>query len=131
MIERDNLSPVAVKDELAQHPIAGAWRQPLREVVRALVRGDYGLTNGVAGVELVPLVTAEQIRDYIADYGATLVELPEQSWETSVSQWMGTHWELLVDLWTSEEGRSDLVLACTVRETNGGYRLDLGLVYVP
>jgi hypothetical protein len=63
------------------------------------------------------MATAEQIRRYLADYGCTLVELPEDTWQTSVSQWMETHWEVLVDLWTAEEGRSDLVLAGRVVET--------------
>jgi hypothetical protein len=131
MTDRDSLPLPAVKDEHAEYPIAGAWRAPLREVVRAFVRGDYGLSQGVPDVEAVPPPTAEQIRAYIADYGATLIELPEDTWETSVSRWMGTHWEVLVDLWTAQEGRSDLVLSCAVREVDGGYRLTLDLVYVP
>ena len=103
----------------------------LREVVRCFVEGDYHLARGVAGVEPVTAATAEQIRDSIAEYGATLVELPEDTWRTSVSQWMETHWQILVDLWTTEEGRSDLVLDGNVIETSEGPRLTIHLVYVP
>lgn len=131
MSERDVSGPPAVKDEEAQHPVAGAWRGPLRDVVQAFARRDYGLTNGVAGVEPVDPQTAQQIREYIADYGATLVDLPDETWGTSVAQWEGTHWQLLVDLWTAEEGRSDLVLDCRVHERNDGYRITVHLVYVP
>ena len=123
--------PLALKDPDAAHPIASAWRPMLREVVQRLAQGDYQLAHGVRGVEPVSASTAEQIRNYIAEYGATLVELPDDTWRTSVAQWMGTHWEILVDLWTAEEGRSDLVLGGDVVETSAGPLLAVSLVYVP
>jgi len=103
----------------------------LCEVVRFFVEGDYGLTKGISGVEPVSAATAEHIRAYLADYGATLVDLPDDTWETSVAQWMGTRWDILVDLWTAEEGRSDLVLGGWVAETDAGPRLTIHMVYVP
>lgn len=123
--------PPALKDPEAQHPIADAWRPMLCEVVRRFVAGDYGLAQGIPGVEPVSAATAEQIRDYLADYGATLVELPDDTWQTSVAQWMEIHWDILVDLWTAEEGRSDLVLEGRVVETSAGPRLTVHMVYVP
>jgi hypothetical protein len=123
--------PAPEKDERSQHPVAGAWRAPLREVVQRLVAGDYGLTSPVDGVAPVSSATAEQMRRYVADYAATLVELPDDCWDTSVAQWYGTHWELLVDLWTTEEGRSDLVLSCNVRESGAGYLITLESIHVP
>jgi hypothetical protein len=123
--------PAAVKDPDAAHPIAGAWRPMLREVVQRFVEGDYHLAQAIPGVEPVSAATAEQVRDYLADYGATLVELPDDTWRTSVAQWMETHWDILVDLWTSEEGRSDLVLEGGVVETMGGPRLTIHMVCVP
>jgi hypothetical protein len=124
-------NPPAVKDVDAQHAIAGAWRPMLGEVVRSFVNGDYGLVKGIAGVEPVGDETAKQIEDYLSDYGATLSELPDETWQTSVAQWMGTHWDVLIDLWTTEEGRSDLVLAGRVEETNDGPRFSVSMVYVP
>ena len=121
----------ALKDPDAAHPIADAWRPMLREVVRHLAQGDHALARGVRGVAPVAASTAGQMRDYIAEYGATLVELPDDTWQTSVAQWMGTHWEVLVDLWTAEEGRSDLVLAGDVVETSAGPLLTVRAVYVP
>jgi hypothetical protein len=131
MSERVTDGPPAIKDEDAEHPIAGVWRPMLCEVVRSLVEGDYDLAKGIAGVEPVSAATAGQIRAYLTEYGATLVELTDDTWQTSVAQWMGTHWEILVDLWTVEEGRSDLVLAGKVAETNAGPRLTISMVYVP
>jgi hypothetical protein len=131
MSDKASESPPAIKDEDAEHPIAGAWRPMLCEVVRSFVEGDYGLNKGVSGVEPVSPATAEHIRAYVADYGATLVELPDDTWQTSVAQWMGTRWDILVDLWTAEEGRSDLVLEGWVAETDSGPRLTIHMVYVP
>lgn len=74
---------------------------------------------------------AEHIRSYIAEYGETLTELPEESWETSVAQWMDGHWEVLVDLWTVEAGASDLVLSARVFEEGTGVRIEVHMVYVP
>ncbi len=103
----------------------------LREVVRRLAAGDYGLADGVPGVESVSPAAAEQIHHYLADYPATLVELPDDTWRTSVAQWMGTHWDVLIDLWTAEEGPSDLVLGGKVVETGMGPRFTVDMVYVP
>ena len=121
----------AVKDEAAAHPIAAAWRPVLSEIVLAFAQGDYGLAKTVRDVDAIPHKVAEQIRAYVADYGATLDELPNDTWETSCAQWMGNHWDVLVDLWTKEEGRSDLVLSLKVVELGGEPRFTVHLVYVP
>ncbi len=103
----------------------------LCEVVQRFVGGDYGLAEGVAGVAPVSPETAEHIRDSIADYGATLLELPEETWQTSVAQWQGSFWDVLVDLWTEEEGQSDLVLQGRITESASGIRFAIHMVYVP
>ena len=120
-----------MKDPTAAHPIAAAWRPMLRQVVQRFADGDYSLDRGVAGVEPVSASTAEQIREFLVDYGATLVELPQEAWETSLAQWMGTYWQIIVDLWTAEEGRSDLILEGEVIETRSGPQLRVRAVYVP
>jgi hypothetical protein len=115
----------------AAHAIAGVWRPMIREVVRAFVNGDYGLTKGVSGVEPVTTATEKQIRTYLANYGSTLVDLPDDAWQTSVAQWYGTHWDLLIDLWTAEEGHSDLVLHGRVSEIGAGFRIEIHKICVP
>ncbi len=123
--------PIAVKDDEASHPIAGKWRPLLCEVVAAFVDGDFELSRGVSGVDAVPAETAEHIRDYIAEYGETLVELPEETWQTSCAQWMDGYWDVIVDLWTAGEGPSDLILNGKMVETDGLPHFTVGLVYVP
>jgi hypothetical protein len=120
-----------IKDEEDEHPIPLAWRPTLRQVVRAFTKGDYRLACGVPGVDPVSAKQAKQFREYLADYGATLVELPDATWKSSVAQWYDPHWDFLLDLWTAEEGGSDLVLSGSVSETPDGFRFTLRLVYVP
>lgn len=122
---------IAVKDEETERPIPSAWRPVIREIVSAFVRQDYLLTPGIPGVAQVSAETAAQIRDYIQNYGATLIELPDETWESSVCIWMGTRWDALIDLWTASEGRSDLVLSLRVTEANSGFLFHIYMVYVP
>jgi hypothetical protein len=130
MSEQD-AEPLPVKDENGQRPIAGAWRRPLCEVVRAFATGDYSLRTPVEGVAPIRAAAVRQIAGYLADYGETLVDLPDDAWATSISQWMLTHWEILVDLWTAESGPSDLVLAGRVFETSEGFRIEVDSIHVP
>jgi hypothetical protein len=121
----------AVKDANAAHPIASAWRPTLREIVKAFVRGDYALAKEIKSVAPVTKSSATQIRAYIAEYGETLVALPDETWTTSVSQWMDGFWEILVDLWTTESGASDMVLHAQVFEAKEGFRIKVHAVSVP
>jgi hypothetical protein len=120
-----------VKDPDREVPVPLVWRPVLRQVVEAIRRGDPRLAANVPSVAPVAEDVAEQILDYVADYGETLVELPEGSWDTSVVIWTESRWDVLVDLWTEAEGRSDLVLHMQVSEVGTDYRFDVGLVYVP
>jgi hypothetical protein len=123
--------PPALKDERGEHPVAGAWRDVFREVVHSLAENDYSVSRNVPHLRPVEAETAERMRAYVKNYGATLTDLPEQSWETSVAQWMNTHWEVLVDLWTAQEGRSDLVLHAEVSEVGDDFEVQLGGIWVP
>ena len=132
MGDRNSASDVlAVKDESHQRPIPSAWRPVFREIVSAFVRRDYHLSAGVVGVIPVAADTAEHIEKYVRNYGETLIELPEEAWDSSVCMWMGERWDALVDLWTQAEGRSDLVLQTFVTETRSGFNFEIHMVYVP
>lgn len=126
-----NTEVPVIKDSEAENPIPSAWRPILASIVEALVRHDYRLANGISNVAPVSEETAAQIRMYIKNYGATLVTLPQESWNTSVYIWMGDHWDALIDLWTAEEGASDLVLQVQVSEIGGEYLVTVYMVYVP
>jgi hypothetical protein len=120
-----------LKDEEEQHPVPTAWRPAFREIVNAFIEHDYRLTNGVEGVLPVSVKTAKQIKEYVDDYGETLVALPEKTWTSSICMWMGKRWEVLIDLWTKREGQSDLVLSALVSEAKDGFKIKIEMVYVP
>lgn len=124
-------SPPAIKDDSRAHPIAGAWRPMLGALVRRFAQGDYELAEAVEGVAPIAPDTAQQVREAVEDYGATLIELQEATWDTSVAQWQGDFWDVMVDLWTAEEGPSDLVLQGRITESPSGPRFTLHMVYVP
>ncbi len=127
----ENSNVLAIKDEEVERPIPTAWRPTIREIVRAFVHRDYQLSASVSGVAQVSLETSEQIRKYIQDYGAELIELSEETWGSSVCIWMGNRWDALIDLWTLSEGRSDLVLSLQISEIGSGFEFSIYMVYVP
>lgn len=81
--------------------------------------------------DAIPPDSVTRIFSNIADYGETLVELSDETWQTSCAQWMDGHWDVIVDLWTAGEGPSDLVLTGKMVGTDGLPQLTVGLVYVP
>ena len=122
----------AVKDEDRAHPVATSWRPTFHEIADAFASGDFRLAKGIASVAPVAATLATRIRDSVAAYGETLAALPVKTWRSSVAQWTGTHWDVLVDLWTVESGESDLVLHARVFETDGGgYWIEVDSIHVP
>ena len=119
------------KDEDNQRPIPSAWRETFFEIVEALKEGDFGLVRGVSGVRPVSSKDASLIADTVQDYGAHLISLPEETWQTSACQWMQGYWDALIDLFTAEEGASDLVLSVRIYEIGDSYSFDIQSVYVP
>jgi hypothetical protein len=127
----DNHDVPVTKNADNEGPIPSVWRPVLKSIVDAFAREDYLLKDGISGVAPISEETAQQVREYIEDYGAKLVELPPQSWDTSVCIWVGDRWDALIDLWTEDEGRSDLVLEVDVSEAGSGYVVAVHMVYVP
>lgn len=125
-----NFTIEAVKDESAQRSIPTAWRVTIAAIVHGLIVDDLS-TGSIPDVCPVPSEQRARIAGNISQYGAHPVELPEQSWDTSVCHWMGGYWEALIDLFTEEEGRSDLALSLRVTENRGGYLFEVMSVHVP
>ncbi|WP_428256323.1 DUF7668 domain-containing protein [Enterovibrio norvegicus] len=57
--------------------------------------------------------------------------MPDETWDSSICLWMGSKWEVLIDLWTEGEGRSDLALKAEVEESETNYLVTVEMVYVP
>ena len=126
------MSKVAVeKNEEEEGPIPHVWRPIFKDIVKAFVNKDYNLSSGIKNVNTVSKSTAKQIKEYIEDYGEELIELPEETWESSVYICYGDYWNILIDLFIKGEGLSDLALNAEVREKDNNYVVDINLVYVP
>lgn len=121
----------AIKDETSQQPIASAWRPILLDLVASIARDDFSPDRLPPSVDRIRPDVAAQIRDYLREFGETLAELSAACWESSVSQWMGDHWDAIIDLWTKESGASDLVLTVRVYEVQSEHRIDVESVLVP
>ena len=120
-----------VKDGESERPIPHAWRDALASIVRALACGDYSLSSLPDHFIRPTPQDAVRIKAAISDYGTTITELPAESWDTSVCIWYDPEWDALIDLWSIEEGRSDLVLHAKIKEKDQGYTYEIHLVYVP
>lgn len=123
--------PIPVqKDDEREGPVPSAWRRTLGEIAGALAKGNFSLA-GIAFVRPLDGETAEHIRRNIQGYGGTLIPLSDETWDRSICLWLEDYWEVLVDLFTAEEGRSDLVLHLNVFEHGDDFRFKVHLVYVP
>jgi hypothetical protein len=102
------------------------------QVLEYLVASDYAaieqLTRGRR-------LTESMLRSAIEDYGRTLVMPPPSCLATldvvSISGARPAAWSVRVDLWTAEEGRSDLSLECTISaRPEGGLSIEVDNLHV-
>lgn len=128
----DTVPELPSRDLDEQQPVALAWRAEIVSIVSALVRGDYELLSAGSSVRRLSAEEADYIANNLMAYGGiTLLDPPQETWETSVALWMGDHWEVVVDLWSAEEGRTDLILSLAIRDTDGAYEYFVEGVWVP
>lgn len=106
------------------------WRATLSLIVDAFVMKNYELL-GIRGVEPLSNEHAAAIGRTIAAYGSSLGRLSESTWNSSVSRWMGSHWQVLVDLNDSAGEQTDLVLFVKIIDHPGQYRFLVDSVHVP
>jgi hypothetical protein len=83
----------------------------MKVVVDLLVRGEYAV---LAKVDQGGRLTPEDLRHAVERYGRTLIPIPPQTWsQVGIVEVKGStprRYMVAVDLWTLEEGRSDLTL---------------------
>jgi len=126
-----NLVPV-LKDEDKQTPIPTVWRNTFNSIVEALREEDFNLELRVKGARSISTEDSERIVSNIQEYGDRLSSLLDTTWDTSVCQWMLDYWDVYIDLFTVEEGASDLVLAVRVYEDKEkSYMFEVESVHVP
>jgi len=120
-----------LKDPEGQASIPSAWRGTLCLIANAVARGDYQKLAQSAAIRPIGEALIQEISQNVRDYGVQLTDLPEDTWRTSACQWMEIYWDVLVDLFSVEEGASDLALAVRVYEEGAGYSFEVQSVHVP
>lgn len=119
------------KNEEIEQPVPVEWRGILTDVVED-IRGRKLKPKSGSGLEIsVESDEIELIYESVDSYGDPLVSLPEKAWQTSVCRWMGSYWHLLIDLFTQDEGLSDLVLFVDVYERSNSPCFKIQAVHVP
>lgn len=114
-------------------PIPAHWRPALSAVIDRLVGRDY---LGVVRDGFVPHADGPDdatIGEWIEQYPATLVALPDEAWAVADRGRCVDDpdaWWVVIPLWTAEEGQSDLGLEAVVREDDGYLRIALQNVHV-
>lgn len=100
-----------------------AFKAALKDLVHQLVIRDYAglMTGGHASN-----TTAQQLPQVFAEYyPCTPVDLPDDAWKFASAILVDAnpediYWHVSIDLWTLEQGRSDLTLEVDVRSTPDG-----------
>jgi hypothetical protein len=92
----------------------------VRSVVEALVRGDY---SAVARRTANRRLTADEIRGAVKQYGGTSTMPPDPGFSAidviEVENSKPPRYAVSIDLWTVEEGSSDLTLELTIVDSDG------------
>lgn len=120
-----------IKDLTKEHPIPDLWKDSITRIVKEISNGNFNLDNAGKNITLQSADLATINNSNVRDYGCTLTPLLEQTWESSRAQWMGKHWDIIIDLCTAEEGVSDLVLSGRVYPSISGFEYEVGLIFVP
>ncbi|MGD9956589.1 MAG: hypothetical protein AB7O74_16185 [Candidatus Nanopelagicales bacterium] len=114
-------------------PVPERWHHAFADVVHRVIARDFDGLNRDGLLDPVHASRPSQIAHWIDRYPGTLVDLPEAAWATAdcspVQDRPGAWW-VVVDLWTAEEGRSDLTLEAYVIEDGGEVRVVVYDVHV-
>jgi hypothetical protein len=107
-----------------------SFRKPVAEITAVLARGDFDAleADGRAG-----RVGADGLRQAVAEYGRTLIELPDAAYELADAGPVSTEpgqWWVVVPMWTAEEGRSDLSLELSAIPSGDGHRFEIDDLHV-
>jgi hypothetical protein len=102
--------------------VPARFRPALADVVARLAALDY---EGLKRDGIDPSPDDADLSMWIRNYGetgATIVPLPDVAWAKAEAWPIEAHpdqWFAVLDLWTQEEGMSDLSLEATVTESSG------------
>jgi hypothetical protein len=110
--------------------IPSALIASLRDLVNQLIAGNY---IGLEADGRIGRLTAEEVAKAIERYGAKLVEIPEEAYNSAeVYELEGQEgaWAIDLNLWTQDEGQSDLTLSVTAYATPKGVVIEIDDIHV-
>ena len=90
-------------------------------------------TSPHSNVTAAPDELVRTVRRSIAEYGRTLIALPDQAFDLAESGTVTARpgeWWIVVPMWTAEQGRSDLSLELAAVPTHDGHRLEVTDLHV-
>jgi hypothetical protein len=120
-----------VSKEEGQNLVPIVWRDVFVRINECLVFKDFNLSHAPEFVGRLDDERALLIKESVESYVDKLVLLPEETWASSVCQWEGGWWAVLVDLYTENQAPSDLVLSARIYEDRDFFRFQVEAVYVP
>jgi hypothetical protein len=90
-------------------------KSTIAQLIYWLVTENYVAIDSFSGGNRL---SADELRDAVAQYGKKIVPLPPVMYESIdvilIKGCAPKRWSVRVDLWTENEGRSDLSLECTL-----------------
>jgi hypothetical protein len=116
-----------------EHPVPARWRPLFEEIVHRLVIKDYAGLSRDGFVAYTNDPSDETIGAWIEDYPWKLIDLPEQAWGYSEHFALDDErhtWYVRLDLWTAEEGLSDLSLEAEVHDDGSNVSVKIGSIHV-
>jgi hypothetical protein len=104
--------------------------QALKSLIRELVSQNFAQleVDGRAG-----RLKAEELAAAVTQYGRTLIDVPDEALEALDIYAIADRVDVLrtdIDLWTAEEGRSDLTLSVTIQTSANDTRVFIDDLHV-
>ena len=103
----------------------------VRKIVELLVAGRY---QEIAGITQEQRLDAQSIEKAISDYGRQLEMPPEKEFDlldvVKVENAERPQFSVRMQLWTMEEGRSDLSLELALTKKNDDYLVEVDDIHV-
>lgn len=107
------------------------WREKIVDIVEVFKNRNLEKLNEIEDIEYVELEHAHDMLSNLDSCDVTLVSLPNETWESSSCMCFGDGWQVFIDLYTKEEGRSDFILTLVVMKNGANLIFTLDNIYVP
>ncbi len=106
-------------------------KTPVRKIIELLVAKEY---EAVANLISQQRLDSTSIRNAITDYGRTLTLPPPSVLDSldvvQIKGFSPKRWSVWVNLWTVEEGRSDLSVELTLIQSKDDFLIELDNIHV-